>query len=124
MLSIMKWVSILGIVAWVLAGAATAAEPPAGSGDMHPQDANTSVRASTAADDVKVTAQIRQALDSDQTLSTSGKHIQIVTNSSAVVLKGAVRAQEPSRIESLVQQYAGIRQVINQLTVADPQPAQ
>ncbi|MGA8708918.1 MAG: BON domain-containing protein [Steroidobacteraceae bacterium] len=120
----MKWVSILGIVAWVLAGAATAAEPPAGSGDMHPRDANTPVRASTAADDVKVTAQIRQALDSDQTLSTSGKHIQIVTNSSAVVLKGAVRAQEPSRIESLVQQYAGIRQVINQLTVADPQPAQ
>ncbi len=112
---------IAGLALLVLTGAA-ASEPPAGSGDLHPQDATTSVRASNTPDDAKVTSQIRQALASDPTLSTSGKHIQIVTNANAVVLRGAVRAQEPDRIESLVQQYAGIRQVINQLTVADAQP--
>jgi hypothetical protein len=125
MLPAMKSFPVFGFVELallVLAGAAAAAEPPAGSGDLHPEDATPSVHASNASDDVKVTAQIRQALESDSTLSTSGKHIQIVTNSNAVVLRGAVRAQEPDRIESLVQQYAGIRQVINQLTVADAQP--
>jgi hypothetical protein len=111
-----------GLTLLVMAGAAAAAEPPAGSGDLHPQDATTSVHASGATDDMAVTQQIRQALESDSSLSTSAKHIEIATNSDAVVLRGAVRAQEPDRIESTAQQYAGIRQVINQLTVADAQP--
>ena len=91
-------------------------------GALAPGDANTPTRASHAPDDLSVSAAIRRALLADQSLSTSAKHIQISTNSEAVVLRGAVEPQEPDAIENMVKQYSGVRQIINQLTIADLPP--
>ena len=97
---------------------AVAAEP-AGSGDLHPEDAGVPTARSSVSEDVAVTSQIRGALAADQSLSMEAKHIQVVTNAEAVILRGAVREQEPDRIESEARQYAGARQIVNQLTVED-----
>ena len=75
--------------------------------------------ASNAREDLAVSEDIRQALVADPLLSTSARHIQILTNAQSVVLRGAVRPQEPDAIENTARQFAGIRQVVNQLTVAD-----
>jgi osmotically-inducible protein OsmY len=105
-------------IALSLSGLGVAA-PPAGSPDLQPQDANVSTARSNQSDDVAVTAQIRSALLKDQTLSAEAKRIQIVTNSDAVILRGMVQTQEPDRIETEIRQYAGSRQILNQLTVID-----
>ena len=91
----------------------------AGADDLHPADANTPIGASQAPEDLQVNADIHRALLQDDSLSTSARHIQSVTNSEAIVLRGAVRPEEVDAVEQKVKQYAGLRQVINQLTVAD-----
>jgi hypothetical protein len=93
--------------------------PPAGTGDLHPTDATPSTRPSNDSDDMAVTAQIRQALAADRTLSTAGRQIQVATNADAVILRGSVAPQEPDKIELEARQFSGARQIINQLTVAD-----
>jgi hypothetical protein len=94
--------------------------PPAGTGDLHPTDATPSTRPSNDPDDLAVTAQIRRALAADRTLSTAGRQVQVSTNADAVTLRGAVAAQEHDKIESEARQFSGARQIINQLTVAEP----
>jgi osmotically-inducible protein OsmY len=111
-------IAVAALLLLLQSGSLAAAEP-AGVGDLHPQDATTSTSPANDSDDLGVTAQIRRALQSDESLSVGGKNIQILTNPDAVILRGAVRAQEPDRIEGEVQQYAGTRQVVNQLTVDD-----
>jgi osmotically-inducible protein OsmY len=66
---------------------------------------------------VAVTAQIRQALAADETLSADAKRIQIISNADAVILRGMVQTLEPDRIEIEARRYAGSRQILNQLTV-------
>jgi osmotically-inducible protein OsmY len=94
-----------------------AAEPPAGSPRLQPRDTSVSTAPSNESADVAVTAQIRSALSGDDTLSADAKRISIVTNADVVILQGMVQTQEPDRIETEVRQYAGSRQIINQLTV-------
>jgi BON domain len=94
-----------------------AAEPPAGSPHLQPQDTSVSTSPSNESSDLAVTAQIRSALSADATLSADAKRIQIVTNAEVVILRGTVQTSEPDRIETEVRRYAGIRQVLNQLTV-------
>ncbi len=98
----------------------SAAEPPAGSPHLQPQDASVSTAPSNDSTNIAVTAQIRSALSADDTLSADAKRISIVTNTDAVILRGMVQTQEPDRIETEVRQYAGSRQIVNQLTVIDP----
>jgi hypothetical protein len=95
----------------------SAAEPPAGSPHLQPQDSSVSTAPSNESTDVAVTAQIRGALSADDTLSADAKRISIVTNADVVILRGMVQTQEPDRIETEVRQYAGSRQILNQLTV-------
>jgi osmotically-inducible protein OsmY len=105
-------------------GLAVGAEPagsPAGTGDLHPQDAGVPTGRSSVSDDLAVTTQIRGALAADTSLSTAARQIQVVTNAEAVILRGAVRTQEPDKIETEVRQYAGTRQIVNQLTVDERQ---
>jgi osmotically-inducible protein OsmY len=104
-------------IALLIDSSLSAAEPPAGSPHLQPQDASVSTSPSNESTDVAVTAQIHSALSADETLSADAKRISIVTNADAVILRGMVQTQEPDRIETEVRQYAGSRQILNQLTV-------
>jgi osmotically-inducible protein OsmY len=84
-----------------------------------PADANTPTAPAHDIDDAKVSAQIRSALASDPSLSSMARNVTVATNPQAVVLRGSVLPGEQSRIESLAGQYAGTRQVIDQLLVKD-----
>ena len=84
-----------------------------------PGDANTPTAPAHDVDDAKVTAQIRSALASDKSLSTQGHDVSVATNQQAVVLRGSVRPGEKDRIVALAGQYAGTRQVVDQLLIID-----
>jgi hyperosmotically inducible periplasmic protein len=84
-----------------------------------PGDASTPTAPAHDVDDTQVTAQIRSALKADKSLSRQAQEVAIATNQQAVTLRGSVKAGEKDRIESLAQQYAGTRQVIDQLLVKD-----
>jgi osmotically-inducible protein OsmY len=106
-------------IALFIASSLLAAEPPAGSPHLQPQDTSVSTAPSNESGDLAVAAQIRTALNADQTLSADAKRITIVTNADVVILRGMVQTQEPDRIETEVRQYAGSRQILNQLTVIE-----
>jgi hypothetical protein len=104
-------------IAVLIDSSLSAAEPPAGSPHLQPQDTSVSTAPSNDSANVAVTAQIHSALSADDTLSADAKRISVVTNSDVVILRGMVQTQEPDRIETEVRQYAGSRQILNQLTV-------
>jgi hypothetical protein len=117
-------------VAVTLAGAfampAGAAEPsipdtsPSDSApNLVPADASTPTAAASDIEDVRVTAQIRSALTGDKSLSALAHSVTITTNQQAVVLRGQVNPGEKDRVEALASQYAGTRQVVDQLLVKD-----
>jgi len=86
--------------------------------NLKPADSSTPTVAASDSDDRRVTAQIRQALLADKSFSVLAQNVQIATNQDAVILRGAVGSKELNRIETLAAQYAGSRQIDNQLTVA------
>jgi osmotically-inducible protein OsmY len=86
---------------------------------LAPADANTPTAPSSDLDDTRVTAQIHAALAADRSLSPLAQNVTIATNKQAVVLRGSVLSQEKDRIESLAAQFAGTRQVVDQLLVKD-----
>jgi len=95
-----------------------AAEPAAGTPDsVQPGDGSVRVVASSNSDDLRVTAQIRQALVAEPSLSDLAHNVQVATNSDAVILRGVVESVEKDRVETLAQQFAGARQIIDQLSV-------
>lgn len=53
-------------------------------------------------------------------LSTQAHNVTIATNQQAVVWRGPVKPGENDRIESLAGQFAGTRQIVNQLPVIAP----
>ncbi len=68
--------------------------------------------------DVELLSAIRQEIVEEDTLSTTAHNIKIVTNNGAVTLRGPVNsAAEKSKVESLVQEVAGVASVDNQLDV-------
>jgi Flp pilus assembly secretin CpaC len=87
--------------------------------DLMPQDANTPVRASRDTQDLQVTERIRGALEADDSLSVFAKNVRVSTNSDAVILRGTVRTNEVDAVEAVAQQYCGMRQIINELSVDD-----
>jgi hypothetical protein len=106
-----------------LLGSALASEPPTAvnSTDLVPADANVPLTASPSPDDTRVTRQIRDALHADSDLPRDVNNlVNVATNGQAVVLRGALRnTSQIARVETLAQNYAGARQVINELTVID-----
>jgi hyperosmotically inducible protein len=100
----------------------SAADAPGdAAGNLKPADSSTPTGPASDIDDRRVTAQILQALLADKSLSVLAQRVQVVTNQDAVILRGAVRAGELDKIEALAAQFAGSRQIDNQLTVADQQ---
>jgi osmotically-inducible protein OsmY len=73
----------------------------------------------TSAADREVTQRIRQALVSDDTLSTSAKNVTIDSDADSVTLKGSVASeQERAAVAAKARQAAGDRTVDNELVVA------
>jgi len=70
--------------------------------------------------DRKISQNIRQAITADDSLSTNGKNVKIITNDGTVTLRGPVKNdQEKSTIAAKAQQIAGVKNVDNQLEITN-----
>lgn len=79
----------------------------------------TAQEAGNAESDVKLTAQIRQALVKDKKLSTYAHNVKIITENGQVVLKGPVKSEaEKQDVESRAGRIAGADRVRSELKVA------
>jgi hyperosmotically inducible protein len=71
--------------------------------------------------DQEITRQIRKSIHADNSLSTYGHNVKIVTQSGKVTLRGPVRSDdEKSNIEAKAVAVAGQGNVDDQLNVAPP----
>jgi len=69
-------------------------------------------------EDLDLTASIRKALMDDDTLSTNGRNVKIITRDGIVTLRGPVDSdQERVAIARTAQSVAGVRRVDNQLEI-------
>ena len=70
--------------------------------------------------DRALTQKIRQAITSDDALSTNGQNVKIITSDGKVTLRGPVKsAKEKADIAAKATQIAGVKQVDNQLEVTN-----
>ena len=70
--------------------------------------------------DRAITQNIRQAIVGDDSVSTNGKNVKIITSGGTVTLRGPVSSeQEKSTIAGKAQQVAGVKSVDNQLEIAN-----
>jgi hyperosmotically inducible periplasmic protein len=70
--------------------------------------------------DRTISQNIRHAIVADQSVSTNGKNVKIITVDGAVTLRGPVRGEkEKTNIGAKAQQIAGVRTVDNQLEIAN-----
>ena len=73
----------------------------------------------TSAADREVTQRIRQALVSDDTLSTNAKNVTIDSDADSVTLRGSVASeQERATVAAKAKQAAPTRKIDNELVVA------
>jgi osmotically-inducible protein OsmY len=69
--------------------------------------------------DRTITQNVRQAITSDDALSTSAQNVKIVTSEGTVTLRGPVKSEkEKQDIEAKAKQVAGVKRVENQLEIA------
>ena len=70
--------------------------------------------------DRTISQNIRQALTADDSLSTNGKNVKIITIDGTVTLRGPVKSdKEKSTIGAKAQQIAGVKNVDNQLEITN-----
>jgi hyperosmotically inducible periplasmic protein len=68
--------------------------------------------------DLRITQQIRQAVQGDDSLSFTAKNVKIITTGGKVTLRGPVNtAAERTTIENAARKIAGVAQVENQLEI-------
>jgi hyperosmotically inducible protein len=84
----------------------------------------TASNAPTASDqpnnetDRKIVQDVRQALTSDDSLSTSAQNVTVVASNGTVTLRGSVKdSSEKQKVADKATQVAGVSNVDNQLTV-------
>jgi len=69
--------------------------------------------------DRTISQNIRQAINADDSLSTNGKNVKIITSDGTVTLRGPVKSdKEKAQIEAKAKQVAGVKKVENQLEIA------
>jgi hyperosmotically inducible protein len=69
--------------------------------------------------DIQTTANVRKALMADDTLSTNGKNVKVVTANGTLTLRGPVNsAAEKQNIDAKARSLAGANAVDDQLDVA------
>jgi hyperosmotically inducible periplasmic protein len=70
--------------------------------------------------DRTISQNVRQAVVADDSVSTNGKNVKIITVDGTVTLRGPVKSeQEKSNIGAKAQQVAGVKTVDNQLEIAN-----
>jgi len=70
--------------------------------------------------DRTISQNIRQAVVADDSVSTNGKNVKIITAEGVVTLRGPVKSeQEKTNIGAKAQQIAGVKRVDNQLEIAN-----
>ena|SRR5690348_5784521 len=108
----------IGSIAWAQAATPTA---PNNTG-INVRDRNagamTAGQQSNRTSDVKLTQQIRRAVEKDNTLSTVAHNVKIVSMNGMVTLRGPVKTeQEKAAIGNKAEMFAGRDNVDNQLEV-------
>ena len=101
----------------------TAAVPADNSG-VNVRDRNEATK--TAGDqseseaDRTISQNIRQAVVADDSVSTNGKNVKIITVDGTVTLRGPVKSEkEKTNIGAKAQQIAGVKKVDNQMEIAN-----
>jgi hyperosmotically inducible protein len=70
--------------------------------------------------DRTISQNIRQSVVADDSMSTNGKNVKIITADGVVTLRGPVKSdQEKTNIGAKAQQVAGVKRVDNQLEIAN-----
>ena len=70
--------------------------------------------------DRTISQNIRKAITSDDSVSTNGKNVKIITVDGVVTLRGPVKSEtEKTNIAAKAQQIAGVKNVENQLEIAN-----
>lgn len=70
--------------------------------------------------DRTISQNIRQAIVADDSVSTNGKNVKIITADGTVTLRGPVKsAEEKTKLGAKAQQVAGVKRVDNQLEIAN-----
>ena len=99
----------------------TAVEPDNSGRNVRDRDnqTKTSGDQSESEADRTISQNIRAAITADDSLSTNGKNVKIITNEGTVTLRGPVKSdKEKSDIEAKAKQIAGVKKVDNQLEIA------
>ena len=119
---------VLGLIAslFLLLAIAACSKSDNRSGSSSPSTTNqtASNTAPTASDqpenetDRKIAQDVRQALTSDSSLSTSAQNVTVVSANGTVTLRGSVKdSSEKQKVADKAMQVAGVTNVDNQLTV-------
>jgi len=119
---------VLGLIAslFLLLAIAACSKSDNRSGSSSPSTTNqaASNTAPTASDqpenetDRKIVQDVRQALTSDSSLSTSAQNVTVVSANGTVTLRGSVKdSSEKQKVGDKAMQVAGVTNVDNQLTV-------
>ena len=119
---------VLGLIAslFLLLAIAACSKSDNRSGSSSPSTTNqtASNTAPTASDqpenetDRKIVQDVRQALTSDSSLSTSAQNVTVVSANGTVTLRGSVKdSSEKQKVGDKTMQVAGVTNVDNQLTV-------
>jgi hyperosmotically inducible periplasmic protein len=99
----------------------TAVEPDNSGGNVRDRNDQTKTAGdqSESEADRTITQNIRQAITADDSLSTNGKNVKIITTDGTVTLRGPVKSEkEKAEIEAKAKQVAGVKKVDNQLEIA------
>lgn len=68
--------------------------------------------------DIELTANIRQLITQDKSLSVNAHNVKVISSGGKVTLRGSVdSAQERSKVMAIVQKAAGVSAVDNQLEI-------
>lgn len=106
----------VGWLLLLLAGPAAAWQNPPAT--RPPSHAASQIHSSA---DAQLQASVRKAIANDASLSDAGHHATVIVSEGAVVLRGPVKDDtEKTRIDTLVRQVPGVKEVTNEL---DVQPA-
>lgn len=103
----------IGWLVFLLAGPAAAWQNPS-STPPHNQAASQ-IHSSA---DAQLQASVRKAIANDASLSDAGHQVIVIVSDGAVVLRGPVKGDtEKTRIDTLVRQVHGVKEVTNELDV-------
>lgn len=99
----------------------TAVEPDNSGRNVRDRDNQTKTSGDQAENeaDRAISQNIRAAITADDSLSTNGKNVKIITSDGTVTLRGPVKSdKEKADIEAKAKQIAGVKKVDNQLEIA------